>query len=258
MNFLIPLYLCLAVFIKPAEENKKMKLIWSDEFNINGAPDSTNWNYDLGNGEDGWGNQESEFYTRQSENVKVENGSLIINATKKNGQWTSARIKTQSKKNFTYGKIVFRAKLPVGKGTWPALWMLSENIKTVGWPACGEIDIMEHVGRNPGVVQSAMHTQAMHGETLNKGSVNVSTFNTEFHNYEALWLKDKIEFSVDGKVYYTFIPKNNSIEEWPFNSPCFIIINMAMGGGLGGAIDPSLAQAKLEVDYVRVYTLSKK
>jgi len=232
------------------------KLVWSDEFDHGNAPDTTIWNYELGDGCPklcGWGNNEEEFYTRSKENIRIENGVLVINAIKNGDQWTSARITTKGKRNFTYGRIEFKAKLARGQGTWAALWMLGESIAKVGWPACGEIDILEHVGRNPGVVQSAMHTPSKYGETTNKGDTQIEAFDTEFHIYAADWTKEKIEFSVDGKSYYTYQPETHSAETWPFDAPFYIIMNVAMGGGFGGPIDPDLTSARMEVDYVRVY-----
>jgi beta-glucanase (GH16 family) len=182
----------------------------------------------------------------------VKGGRLIIEAKKKDNQWTSARLKGQGKKTWTYGKIVFRAKLPGGKGTWPALWMLGDNVTTAGWPACGEIDIMEHVGRNPGVVQCAMHTISSHGDTVNKSSKTVGTFD-KFHTYEILWTEQKIEFFIDGDSYYTYQPSVKDNKTWPYDAPFFIIMNIAIGGGLGGDVDPALNFARMEVDYVRVY-----
>jgi beta-glucanase (GH16 family) len=235
---------------------KKGKLIWSDEFNYSGQPDSTKWNYETGDGCPnlcGWGNNQLEVYTNHPTNVRVENGSLVIDAVKNNCQWTSARITNKGKINFTYGRVEFRAKLPAGKGSWPALWMLGESVTTKGWPACGEIDVMEHIGRDPGIVQSVLHTPASFGNTVNKASWPVETFQS-FHIYEANWTRDKIQFSVDGVVFYTFQPAEKNEKTWPFDSPFYIIMNVAMGGNLGGpASDPNLTLARMEVDYVRVY-----
>ncbi len=235
---------------------KNERLIWSDEFEYSGKPDSSNWNYELGNGCPklcGWGNNEEEVYSDQPSNVRVENGKMILQARKTNHGWTSGKITTQRKMNFTYGRVEFRAKLPEGKGSWPALWMLPENIVTIGWPACGEIDVMEHVGRNPAVVQSAIHTTASFGETINKNSTIVDSFHSDFHTYEVIWTKEKLAFLVDGVSYYVFQPEKRNADTWPFDSPFFIIMNVAMGGGLGGPIDTAITQAKMEVDYVRVY-----
>jgi beta-glucanase (GH16 family) len=238
------------------------ELVWSDEFSTNGAPNSAFWNYDIG--QSGWGNNEVQSYTNATQNVRVENGLLIIDAIKSNGVWSSARLKSQGKKNFTYGRIVFRAKLPAGSGTWPALWMLGESISSAGWPACGEIDIMEHVGKNPGVVQCAIHTPSSFGNTQNVASTSVSTFNTDFHLYELRWTTSKLEFLIDNILYYTYNPAVKNASTWPFTNPQFIIMNIAMGGNLGSdpqyetnglknGIDPALTQARMEIDYVRVY-----
>lgn len=239
-------------------------LVWSDEFEVDGAPDPANWGYDLGRGSNGWGNSEVQSYTNQNQNVRVEGGKLIIHALKEGGQWTSARIKSQGKRSFTYGRIVWRAKLPEGSGTWPALWMLGENFPTVGWPACGEIDVMEHVGKWPGQILSALHTPSSHGDTQNKGTAQNPTFSTEFHTYEVLWTPQRLTFYVDGVSHYTYSPAVKNSSTWPYNTPFFLIMNIAMGGvlgsdpqyesgGLRNGIDPALTQAKMEIDYVRVY-----
>ncbi len=247
-----------------AQENY-IDLVWSDEFNTDGAPDPSNWGYDLGHGQDGWGNHEMQSYTNNAQNVRVENGMLIIHALKdQNGEWTSARLKSQGKRTFTYGRIVWRAKLPAGSGTWPALWLLCENINTLGWPAGGEIDVMEHVGKWPGQILSAVHTTSSYGDTQNKGFGDNATFNTAFHDYELLWTPEKLAFYVDGVNHYTYAPTVKNAATWPFDSPFFLIMNIAMGGGLGSdpqyetnglknGIDPALTQAKMEIDYVRVY-----
>ncbi len=227
-------------------------LIWSDEFNGTGPLSSTTWGYDLG--QSGWGNNEIQNYTSNPANVRQEGGSLIIEALKSGSTWTSARVKTQNKKTFTYGKIVFRAKLPSGSGTWPALWALGNNISSVGWPACGEIDIMEHVGKNQNVVQAALHTPSSSGNTVNKGSVTVNTVSTAFHEFAVSWNADRMIFSVDNIPYYTYNPSPKTASNWPFNADQFLIMNIAMGGNLGGpAIDPAITVARMEVDYVRVY-----
>lgn len=227
-------------------------LVWSDEFNGTGSPNSSNWTYDLGAG--GWGNNEVQTYTNNTVNVRQENGNLIIDALKFGSNWTSARIKTQGKVSFKYGKIVFRAKLPTGVGTWPALWMLGDNITSVGWPACGEIDVMEHVGKNQNVIQSALHTPSSNGNTINKGSKTISTASTEFHEYSVSWNAQRMVFAVDDVPFYTYNPSTKNASTWPFDANQFIIMNIAMGGNFGGpTIDPALTSARMEVDYVRVY-----
>jgi len=237
-------------------------LYWSDEFNGTGAPDPKHWSYETG--ATGYGNNEVQNYTDQLTNSRQEDGKLVIEAVKKNGEWTSARLISKDKFEFQYGKIVFRAKLPAGSGTWPALWLLGHDIGEVGWPASGEIDVLEHIGRRPGVVQCAMHTPESHGNTKYVGYTSVEDFDSEFHTYEANWTKDKIEFSVDGKIFYTFSPGIKDKDTWPLDKPFYIIMNIAMGGNLGSdpefetnglknGIDPSLQSVRMEVDYVRVY-----
>lgn len=231
-------------------------LLWSDEFNYTGSPDSSKWNYNIGRGDNGWGNGEAQYYTSRSQNVKVENGNLTITAKKENyegAEYTSTRLLTQGKFDFTYGKVEVRAKLPIGGGTWPAIWMLGSNINTVGWPACGEVDIMEHVGNNQGTVQSAMHTPSSYGGTINHGSQYLEDVSTEFHVYAVEWTSEKMIFSVDDVVHYTYNPSTKDSNTWPFDADQFIILNIAMGGGFGGEIDPNFVSSTMEIDYVRVY-----
>jgi len=234
-------------------------LIWSDEFNTNGSPDPNKWNYNIGNGCPdicGWGNSESQYYTSRTDNVIIEGGILKIIAKKENYEgyeYTSTRMKTQGELDFKYGKIEIRAKLPEGGGTWPALWMLGSNITTVGWPACGEIDIMEHRGNVLGTVSSAIHTPSSFGNTVNKGTKFISDATTEFHVYTVNWTSEKIEFSIDGIVHYTYNPSVKDSDTWPFDANQFIILNVAMGGTFGGAIDPNFTEGTMEIDYVRVY-----
>lgn len=233
-----------------------LNLVWSDEFNYTGSPESSKWNYNIGRGDNGWGNNESQYYTSRSENVKVENGYLTITAKKENyegAEYTSTRMLTQGKFDFTYGKVEVKAKLPSGGGTWPAIWMLGSNISTVGWPACGEIDIMEHVGNNQGTVQSAMHTPSSYGGTVNHGSQYLDDVSSEFHVYAVEWTSEKMVFSVDDVVHYTYNPSTKNSDTWPYDANQFIILNIAMGGSFGGAIDQNFASSTMQIDYVRVY-----
>lgn len=252
------LLIALQFFSCALEKEPAYELVWSDDFTKNGAPDSTFWTYDIGTGSNGWGNNEIQSYTRDPKNVRVENDLLIIDAIKENDQWTSARLKTQGRNEWQYGKIEFRAKLPQGVGTWPALWMLGNDIPTVGWPACGEIDIMEHVGRNPGVVQSALHNSSSYGDTFNKGETSVPDFHSAFHIYQLIWDQHKMDFLVDDKLFYTYAPQEKTDATWPYNKPYFIIMNIAIGGGFGGQVDPQLKHARMEIDYVKVYQRSGK
>ncbi len=231
-------------------------LLWSDEFDIDGVPDVNNWNFNIGRGDNGWGNSELQYYTDRSENVSVANGSLTITAKKETYQgalYTSTRMKTQGLQEFTYGRIDVRAKMPEGGGTWPAIWMLGADISSVSWPACGEIDILEHVGNEPNIAKAAIHTPSSYGDTVNKGQTNVSDVSNEWHIYSVNWSEDEISFLVDDVIYYTYNPSTKDEETWPFDKDQFIILNVAMGGKLGGDIDPAFTEATMEIDYVRVY-----
>jgi len=229
-------------------------LIFSDEFDSPGSPNTSKWTYDLGAG--GWGNNESQYYTNRAENVIVEGGFLKITAKKEAYQgspYTSTRMLTAGKFDFKYGKVEVRAKLPKGGGTWPAIWMLGSSINTLGWPACGEVDIMEHAGNRQGTVQSALHTTSSSGNTVNHGSQFISTVSSEFHVYSVEWTSEKMVFSVDGVAHYTYNPPTKNSSTWPFDANQFIILNVAMGGSFGGAIDPDFTSSTMEIDYVRVY-----
>lgn len=231
-------------------------LIFSDEFDSPGSPNTSKWGYDIGRGDNGWGNGESQYYTDRTDNVKVENGILKITAKKESYQgaeYTSTRMLTKGKFDFKYGKVEVRAKLPQGGGTWPAIWMLGSNISTVGWPACGEVDIMEHAGNRQGIVQSAMHTPSSYGNTSNLGSQTLADVSTAFHVYAVEWTNEKMIFSVDGVVHYTYNPATKNSSTWPFDDKQFLILNVAMGGTFGGAIDSAFSQSSMEIDYVRVY-----
>jgi beta-glucanase (GH16 family) len=231
------------------------KLVWSDEFDTDGSPSSSNWDYDIGTN-NGWGNGESQYYTSQEDNVIVEDGLLKITARKENfegANYTSARIKSQGRYSFTYGKVEIRAKLPSAAGTWPALWMLGSNITTVGWPKCGEIDIMEQKGWDKNKVSSALHNQSSSGNTIHVKELDLTTSTTDFHVYAVNWTPDEITFSVDGNEYYTYRPEDKTEVNWPYDKPQFIILNVAMGGDLGGQIPEDFNESSMQIDYVRVY-----
>ena len=228
------------------------KLVWSDEFNTDGAPDATKWNYDLGKGDNGWGNNEKQNYTNSATNVIVQGGNLKITAKKEasgGAEYSSARLKTDAKFAFTYGKVEVRAKLPIGVGTWPAIWMLGQNYATKPWPACGEIDIMEHVGKNQDVILSTLHYPGHSGGEGNTGSKTIPNVSTEFHVYKAVWSAASVTTFVDDVQIHS-VPNDGSL---PFNSDFFLILNVAMGGNLGGTIDAAFTQSSMEIDYVRVY-----
>jgi len=241
--------------VKPSESKgvdvEYTNLLWSDEFDTAGAPDATNWTYDLGAG--GWGNGEAQTYTSDAANVSVSDGTLKITVKADGGSYTSTRLKTQGLREFTYGRVDVKAKLPVGGGTWPAIWMLGANFPTAGWPACGEIDILEAIGNNPGHIQSALHTPSSSGATVNMESTTVEDASEEFHVYSMNWSADEISFLIDDEVYYTYSPADKTAATWPYDADQFLILNVAMGGTLGGVIDPAFVESSMEIDYVRVY-----
>lgn len=225
-------------------------LVWSDEFNTDGAPDRSKWGYDLGAG--GWGNNEAQYYTNRPENVIVQNGFLKIKTIKESfsgSNYTSARILSKEKFSFKYGRVEIRAKLPFGGGTWPALWMLGDNVNTAGWPACGEIDMMEHVGNDLNKIHGTLHSPGRSGNSPDTGTVLISNASTEFHIYSIDWSAASIKFFVDNQLFYTF----SNAASFPFNQNFFLILNSAIGGNFGGLIDPNFTSSTFEIDYVRVY-----
>jgi len=246
----------------PAE---KYELIWADEFDKDGLPNSQNWSYDVGDGCPnlcGWGNNELEFYTKEKlKNCRIENGHLIIEAHKEKmekREYTSARLVSRGKQEFKYGKFEFKAKLPKGLGTWPAIWMLPDNMSDHGgWPLCGEIDIMEHVGYARDSIYGTIHTQAynhMKG-TQKGGNMYLPDAEDAFHIYTLEWTKDKMIWAIDENEYFSFENENKGVEAWPFDKPFHFIFNIAVGGNWGGkhGVDDSVFPQKLEIDYVRVY-----
>ena len=235
----------VTVYVKPL-------LLWADEFDKQGSPDPQKWTFEIGNGSSGWGNNEKQYYTARTENAVVENGVLKIKTIKEDYQgfnYTSARLISRDFFSFKYGIIEFRAKLPYGKGTWPALWMLGSDIGTVGWPACGEIDVMEHVGNQLNKIYGTLHHPGHSGGNPDGGSTIIDKATEEFHIYKLDWSQEKIKFYVDDEMYYSF--SNSSTV--PFNNNFFIIMNCAMGGNFGGTIDPEFKSSTFEIDYVRVY-----
>ena len=167
--------------------------------------------------------------------------------------YTSSRLKTQGKFDFTYGRVDVKAILPSGGGCWPAIWMLGSNIETVNWPACGEIDIMEYTSNAPGKISSAIHNSSSSGNTVNVKAVAIENETEEFHLYTMIWSEDKIYFLLDEELYYTYNPLEKNNNTWPFNADQFLILNVAMGGTLGGTIDAGFTESEMIIDYVRVY-----
>ena len=231
-------------------QQKYKKLLWADEFNKDGLPDTSKWGYDIGG--HGWGNDELQYYTQRIENAIVQNGVLRINLLREDydtNRYTSARLLSYKKFDFRYGRVEVRAKLPEGRGTWPAIWMLGSNIATADWPGCGEIDIMEHKGNTPGKIYGTLHYPGHSGADGNGKTIMIKDAATAFHIYSVEWSPEYIKIYVDKKLYHTV--KNS--KQLPFNHNFFIILNVAMGGGFGGAVDPAFTKATMEVDYVRVY-----
>ncbi len=237
---------------------QEWQLVWSDEFDNPGLPDASKWGYDVGG--HGWGNNELQYYkSNDSDNARVENGRLIIQAHKENfsgSAYTSARLVTRNRGDWLYGRIEVMAKLPAGRGTWPAIWMLPTDWVYGGWPRSGEVDIMEHVGFDPGVVHGTVHTEAFnHSIGTQQGrQISVPTFSNEFHEYAAEWYPHKIDFFVDDTHYFTF--RNlGGWEKWPFDKRFHLLLNIAVGGTWGGAqgVDDSIFPVQMEIDYVRIY-----
>jgi glycerophosphoryl diester phosphodiesterase len=229
-------------------------LKWQEEFQESGLPNSQRWAYDVGG--HGWGNNELQTYTeKDSSTAVVKDGKLVITAYKEGESLKSARLVTRGKQEFLYGRMEIRAKLPQGRGTWPAIWMLGTNIELVGWPRCGEIDIMEHVGYDPGVIVGTVHSEQynhMIGTQIT-GQMEVQDFSTNFHTYAVEWSAEKIDFYVDEKCYVS-IPKKG-LKEWPFDAPHYLLLNLAIGGNWGGkmGVAEDIFPARFEIDYVRWY-----
>ena len=252
------------------------RLVWSDEFQIDGAPDADKWNYDV------WPvgkvNTENQAYTERSQNVRVADGKLIIEAHKEkygNAEYTSGRVHSLGKGDFLYGRAEVRAKLPAGQGSWSAIWMLpSDPFKYAttcatdadwqgssecdAWPNSGEIDIMEHVGYDMNRVHGTVHTKDYYwvNGKQRKASIEAKNVAEAFHDYAIEWTPERIDIFFDGTRYFSYLKESDRWQSWPFDHPYHIILNLAIGGDwgrAGGPIDDSIFPAKMEVDYVRVY-----
>jgi beta-glucanase (GH16 family) len=238
------------------------QLVWSDEFDGAGPPDSSKWAYEEGFVR----NRELQFYTRaRPENARLEGGRLIIEARKEPYEaggrpagYTSASVITKGKAAWRYGRIEVRAKLPTGRGTWPAIWMLGVNHDRVGWPRCGEIDIMENVGYDPEVVHANIHTRAYnHAQKTGKGAkIAVAEPYESFHVYALEWTPERLDFFVDNRQYFSYANEKSGPDAWPFDQPFYLILNVAIGGSWGGSkgIDDGIFPQRMEVDYVRVFS----
>jgi len=247
---------------------KGYTLVWSDEFNgpDGSAPDSSKWTYDTGG--KGWGNNELECYTNSSQNAQIQGGNLVITARQQavtcsdgiSNNYTSARLKTQGLFSQAYGRFEARVKVPAGQGMWPAFWMLGNNITPVGWPTCGEIDIMENIGKEPGTVHGSLHgpsTTSTTSDATAPFSLSAGqAFANDFHLYAVEWEPSVVRFYVDTNLYATFTqaqwPAGGT---WVFDHPFFIILNVAVGGNWPGSPDnTTVFPQQMLVDYVRVYT----
>jgi len=240
----------------------KLSLIWQDEFDYQGFPDPAKWSYDVGG--HGWGNGEKQYYTKErKENVWVKDGKLYITARKENyerNKYTSARLVTKNNGDWLYKRIEVRAKLPQGRGTWPAIWMLPTHFEYGQWPGSGEIDIMEHVGYDMEIVHGTVHTKSFnHSINTQKGSsMYVEDVHKKFNTYSIEWYPNEINFFINNIHYFTFDNRMETWREWPFDIPFHLILNIAIGGGWGGVkgIDDSIWPQTMEIDYVRVYGLN--
>lgn len=231
------------------------KLVWHDEFDGT-TIDPANWTFDIGGG--GWGNGEAEYYTQRPENARLEDGLLVIEARQEQYEgsyYTSARLKTQGLQSFQYGWIEARLKVPSGAGLWPAFWMLGAGFNGNNWPDCGEVDIMEYIGREPDLIMGTLHGPGYSGASglsmWNRQKYNIAD---EFHTYAIEWEPNQITWYYDGAQYFRVTRADIGDREWVFEQPFFIILNLAVGGRLAGVIGLDTAfPAQLQVDYVRVF-----
>jgi beta-glucanase (GH16 family) len=235
------------------------RLVWQDEFDTPGLPDAAKWDYDTGRNKDGWYNNDKQYYSRaRLENSEVRGGRLVITARKESmtqapdwgGQlYTSARLLTRGRQSWTTGFFEIRAKMPCGRGTWPAIWTLGHG----EWPGTGELDILEHMGQDATRVFSTVHTTSGSGGQGVSGGRQLATACSSFHNYQMLWTADRVTFGVDGQVHHVYENKRTGVAQWPFDAPQFLILNLAIGGDLGGAIDDAIFPVAYEIEYVRVW-----
>jgi len=255
--------LCLTIFSCSSDEKQTVTtmdtLVMQDEFNVDGAPNPSLWSFETGG--NGWGNNELQFYTDRSENAVVQNGYLIITAKRENfggRDFTSARLKTQNLFSQKYGRFEARIKLPLGKGLWPAFWMLGSNIDQVSWPQCGEIDIMEYLGNKPTEIFGTLHAPGIFGagSLSKKYSLSNSRFDNKFHVFGVEWTENYINWYVDDVLYNQITRAKVEEEggEWVFDNDFFMILNIAVGGNLPGSPNESTNfPQRMLVDYVRVY-----
>jgi len=235
------------------------ELVWNDEFNYSGLPDNSKWSYDIGG--NGWGNSEAQYYTdSRLKNAEVKDGFLYINAIKEdfNGKkYTSARLVTRTKGDWIYGRVEVNAKLPSGVGMWPAIWMLPTDWAYGGWPASGEIDIMENLGHIPYWIAATVQTDFYnYKQGTHKNEItNVPDCYTNFHKYVLEWDTNELRFYVDSRLYHTYKNEETGSHVWPFDKRFHLLLNIAVGGTFGGiqGIDDSIFPRSMVIDYVRIY-----
>ncbi|HSJ11432.1 MAG TPA: glycoside hydrolase family 16 protein [Gillisia sp.] len=245
-------FLILSVFLF-FSCSPRAQVIFEDNFEGNSL-NMDHWNYEEGDGCPnlcGWGNNERQIYSRDY--IKVEDGKLVIEAVKEGDKYFSGKINSRDKIEFQYGTIEVRLKLPRGHGIWPAVWMLGTNINEVGWPASGEIDIMEYVGREPHTIYSSLHTPANHGDNASSQKTFIEDIEEGYHTYKTIWSENDIQYFIDGEHVYTFTPPEYNEAHYPFRHPFYFLINMAVGGNFGGPeVDDSIFPVKFYVDWIKV------
>jgi beta-glucanase (GH16 family) len=249
---------------KPIEQPPKVygfesAVAWSDEFDANGAPDPTKWNYDVGGS--GWGNNELEYYTNTTNNAVIKDGVLTITAKKESMggmNYTSSRMVSKNGSDMLYGRIEVKAKIPAGTGTWPAIWMLPNDYAYGSWPNSGEIDIMEHVGYDPNNVHFSVHNQLYNAGNSKSSTLSIPTAFTEFHVYRADWTPTAVKGYYDDKLIFTYTNDGKGSAGWPYDKPFHVLLNLAIGGNWGGikGVDDSIFPVSMQVDYVRFYKMT--
>ncbi|MBD3265573.1 family 16 glycosylhydrolase [bacterium] len=250
-------FTCLLLLACTSSFAEEWKLTWAEEFEKPGLANPTSWSYEVGKIR----NHEAQYYTKaRKENALVEDGCLVITSRKekyKGANYTSASLHTKNKVHFLYGRIEVRAKIPTGRGMWPAIWMLGTNIGQVGWPECGEIDILENVGYDPNIIHANVHSEAFnHTKGNGRGDkIEAEAPYKDFHIYAIEWHPDKIDFFFDQKKYFTVKDNGGGKPSWPFDAEHYLILNAAIGGSWGGkkGIDDSIFPQQYKIDYVRVY-----
>ena len=250
----------LLFIVGGCHQTTQWELAWSEEFDYTGKPDESIWDYETGYVR----NHEMQYYTNDIKNVEVKDGCCVITARLEEGDSvTSGSINTLGKKDFLYGRIEVNAKIPSALGSWPAIWMMGTNRQEVRWPACGEIDIMEHVGFDPDKIHANVHTKAYnHVLHTNKGNtIEVDSPWNDYHIYALEWHKDRMDFFYDDSLYFSF-PNDGAgnNDTWPYDKPHYLLLNLAYGGSWGGAqgVDTSLLPLEFKIDYVRYYQERKK